>query len=102
MQGITAFPFSVSIVFRGACIFRYKVDSDDYVESYYRANETLTLSAKNGFRFWMSNSDAVSIRIIADSTQKDFDTGTASEVKVVDIKWVFEDNTYKIAAIDLD
>ena len=39
---------------------------------------------------------------MADSTQKDFDSGTAGEVKVVDIKWVFEDNTYKIAAIDLD
>ncbi|MBO4404127.1 MAG: helix-turn-helix domain-containing protein [Treponema sp.] len=98
----TAFPFTVEIVFRGACFFRYRIDNDDYIEAYYRSGETLTLGARNGFRFWMSNSNAVSIRVLADSTQKELDIGRAGEVKVQDLKWIFEDNTYKIALIDLD
>lgn len=101
-SGKTAYPFAIEIVFRGACFFRYKTDSDPYIEAYYRPGETLSLSAKNGFRFWMSNSNALSIRVIANATQRELDIGRAGEVKVQDLKWIFEDGTYKIAVIDLD
>ena len=61
------------------------------------------MTANNGIRLWMSNSNTVKLSIIADSKNYDLELGKAGHVLVEDIKWIKDtDGRYKLAVIELD
>ena len=98
-----AYPFTINVVFRGTNVFRYKVDRQKYIESYYKSGEQVTVTASNGIRIWTSNSNAMKIQVIADTSTYDLEIGKAGEVGVEDIKWVRDsDGKYRLVVIELD
>ena len=98
-----AYPFTLNASFRGACLFRDKVDRADSVETYFSSGEVFTATPHNGIRLWISNNNAVKFSIIADSKTYDLDIGTAGQVFVEDIKWIRDsDGKYKLVVIELD
>lgn len=98
-----AYPFSINASFRGPCLFRYKVDNEDSVESYFTKNELFTATPRNGIRLWISNNNTVKFTIIADSKSFDLDIGIAGQVFVEDIKWIKDsDGKYKLVVVELD
>lgn len=98
-----AYPFTVNASFRASCLFRDKVDKDDSVETYFSKGEMFTATPHNGIRLWISNSNVVSITVIADSKSFDLGMGAAGEVLVEDIKWIKDtDGKYKLVVIELD
>ncbi|MBO7638534.1 MAG: helix-turn-helix domain-containing protein, partial [Treponema sp.] len=59
-----AFPFTLTVAFRNACLFRHRVDRNENVENHFTSNrQALTLSAKNGIRIWTSKINAVSLQV---------------------------------------
>jgi len=98
-----AYPFTINASFRGSCLFRDKVDRADSVEAYFTKGEVFTATPRNGVRLWISNSNAVSFTIIADSKTYDLGMGSAGEILVEDIKWIKDtDGKYKLVVIELD
>ncbi|MBP5602671.1 MAG: helix-turn-helix domain-containing protein [Treponema sp.] len=98
-----AYPFTINASFRGACLFRDKVDNDNSVESYFSRGEVFTANPHNGIRLWISNSNAVKFTIVADSKTFDLDIGAAGQVLVEDIKWIKDsDGRYKLIVVELD
>ena len=98
-----AYPFTLNGSFRGPCVFRYKVDRHDPVESYFTSGEVVTMTANNGIRLWMSNCNTIKFSIIADSKSYDLEIGKAGQVLVEDIKWIKDtDGKYKLVVIELD
>jgi len=98
-----AYPFTINASFRGPCLFRYKVDRDDSVESYFTKNEMFTATPHNGIRLWISNNNTVKFTVIADSKSIDLDIGVAGQIFVEDIKWIKDtDGKYKLVVIELD
>ena len=98
-----AYPFTLNGSFRGSCMFRYRIDRHQNVESYFSNGELVTMTANNGVRVWMSNSNAVKFTIIADSKTYNLDVGKAGQVLVEDIKWIRDtDGKYKLVVIELD
>ena len=98
-----AYPFTLNASFRGACLFRDRVDRNDSVETYFSNGEIFTATAQNGIRIWMSNSNAVKFTVVAGSVSKDLPIGKSGEVGVQDIKWVRDtDGKYKLVVVDLD
>ena len=98
-----AYPFTVNASFRGACEFRYRIDRKEPAESYYASGELVTMTANNGLRLWMSNSNAVKLSVVADSRNYDLEIGKAGQVLVEDIKWVRgKDGRFHLVVIELD
>ncbi|MCF0242708.1 MAG: helix-turn-helix domain-containing protein [Treponema sp.] len=100
-----AYPFTINAVFRAPCVFRYKIDNEQSVETYYPSGDQFSGNIQNvGIRMWMSNSNAVKFTVIADSKPYDLDLGKAGQVLVEDIKWVYDknDGTFKLVVIELD
>lgn len=98
-----AYPFTINASFRGPCLFRYKVDRDDSVETYFTKNEMFTATPHNGIRLWISNNNTVKFTIIADSKSIDLDIGVAGQIFVEDIKWIKDtDGKYKLVVMELD
>ncbi len=98
-----AYPFTINASFRGPCLFRYKVDREDSVESYFTKNELFTATPHNGIRLWISNNNTVKLTLIADSKSFDLDIGVAGQVYVEDIKWIKDtDGKYKLVVVELD
>lgn len=98
-----AYPFTLNGSFRGSCIFRYKIDRRDSVESYLTSGEIVTVTANNGIRLWMSNSNAVKLTIVADAKTYDIEIGKAGVVLAEDIKWIKDsDGKFKLVVIKLD
>lgn len=98
-----AYPFTINGNFRGSCIFRYKVDRHDPSESYFTSGEVVTMTANNGIRLWMSNSNTVKFTVVADSKSYDLEIGKAGQVLAEDIKWIKDtDGKYKVVVIELD
>ena len=98
-----AYPFTVNVSFRGACLFRDKVDRSAAVETYFERGELFTANPKNGIRLWISNANALKITIIADARTFELEIGEAGKVLVEDIKWIKDtDGKYKLVVIELD
>ncbi|MDE5898856.1 MAG: helix-turn-helix domain-containing protein [Treponemataceae bacterium] len=98
-----AYPFTLNGTFRKECVFRYKIDRRDSIESYYSNGEIITMTANNGIRLWMSNCNAVKFQVIADSKTYDLEIGKAGQVLAEDIKWIRDtDGKYKLVVIELD
>lgn len=99
-----AYPFTLNGSFRGSCLFRYKVDRKESVETYFTTGEIVTMTGNNGIRLWISNCNAVKLSVIADSHNYDLTIGRAGQVLVEDIKWIKDttDGKYKLVIIEGD
>ena len=98
-----AYPFTLTITFRAPCLFRYKSDRKDYVESYYKNGDAINITSSNGTRLWMSNLNALKIHVIAGLSSYDLEIGKAGEVQAEDIKWVRDsDGKYRLVVLELD
>ncbi|OJF77047.1 MAG: hypothetical protein BKP49_04105 [Treponema sp. CETP13] len=98
-----AYPFSLKIIFRGPCLFRSKVDRDDAVENYFTSGSSKTITANNGVKLWMSNSNAVTIQVIADGKYVDLDIGRPGQVSVKEISWIKDSAAvYKLVEYEVD
>lgn len=103
LEDTRAYPFTVSVTFRGACVFRYKVDRNEYAEDYFTSGDIVSVTASNGVRLWMSNINAMKIQITADTSSYDLEVGKAGQVQAEDIRWVKEaDGKYRLVVIELD
>ena len=97
-----AYPITLDATFRTVCLFRYKIDNRDSVETYITAGENITVTANNGIRIWMSNANAVTMKIIGDGKTVDLEPGRPGQILVEDIKWIKEDDKYKLVVINVD
>lgn len=97
-----AYSFTIDAVFRGPCEFRHRIDRKVTEESYYSNGDTVTMTAFNGIRLWMSNANAVKLSIVADAHGYDLEIGRAGQVLVEDIKWIKVNGRYRLVAIELD
>lgn len=97
-----AYSFTIDAVFRGPCEFRHRIDRKAAEERYYSSGDTVTMTAFNGIRLWMSNANAVKLSIVADAHGYDIEIGKAGQVLVEDIKWIKVNGRYRLVAIELD
>jgi cytoskeletal protein RodZ len=77
-------PFTMDIVFRDYCLFRYQTDSKDREEKFFQKGESFSLDARGKITLWLSNAGAVKAKI----SGKDVDLGNPGEVAVRQIAWV--------------
>lgn len=97
-----AYSFTIDAVFRGPCEFRRRIDRKTPEEGYYSNGDTVTMTAFNGIRLWMSNANAVKLSIVADAHGYDLEIGKAGQVLVEDIKWIKANGRYRLVALELD
>lgn len=97
-----AYSFTIDAVFRGPCEFRHRIDRKNPEENYYSNGDTVTMTAFNGIRLWMSNANAVKLSIVADAHGYDIEIGRAGQVLVEDIKWIKVNGRYRLVALELD
>jgi cytoskeletal protein RodZ len=81
--------FTLSVEFRGYCLFRYHADGSSREERYFNRGETFRLDVDSEVRLWVSNAGSFSGRI----NGADIDMGEPGEVSIRDIKWIYNDET---------
>ena len=104
-QGTHPYPVILNATFRGYCLFRTEIDRTERREQFYQRGGVLTgIQAKNGFRIWASNGNAVKCRLIGGGNTVDLDVGRPGEVIVKDLKWIRneENGRYLFVEIDVD
>lgn len=104
-QGTHPYPVILNATFRGYCLFRTEVDKTERKEQFYQRGGQLNgVQAKNGFRIWASNGNAVKCRLIGGGNTVDLDVGRPGEVIVKDLKWIRneENGRYLFVEIDVD
>ncbi len=79
----SAEPFTVDMVFRDYCLFRFLVDDKEREERFFQKGESFTLDAKSRITLWLSNSGSVKARI----SGKDVELGRLGEVATRQIAW---------------
>lgn len=98
-----AYPFTVNIIFRGSCVFRYRPDRKDKIEDYFVSGDVVNFTANNYARLWMSNVNAMKVQIIANAKTYDLEVGKAGQVQAEDVKWVKDsDGKYRLVVTELD
>lgn len=100
----TAYPFVVSVTFRGPCMFRYEADKRTREEHYYRKGDNFTINANNSVKIWTSNAQLVKLTVQASGGKSaDVELGNAGEVVVKRLAWTQSDSGgYVLSAIDVD
>lgn len=99
------YPFTLIVTFRGECLFRYRVDSNEKIENHYTASSSsLSLNAQNGIRIWCSNINSVRLQVTAGGKTEDLGIGPDGHVQVEDIKWVYSntDGRYRLVVEDVN
>lgn len=76
-------PYFLTLIFRGYCFIRYRVDGGKRVEQYFNKGETLRLDVNKEVQLWISNSSALSARV----SGHDVVFGAAGEVSVSLLRW---------------
>ncbi len=98
-----AYPFTINAAFRDVCLQRYISDRNPSVETLFMSGDELIMQANNAIRLWMSNSNAVTMELIADGRSYDLEVGLPGEVTAQDIRWVKEaDGVYKLVVMDIE
>lgn len=100
-----AYPFTLTVTFRGECLFRYRVDSGEKLENHYTAaSSSIPLTAQNGVRIWCSNINSVRLQVNAGGKTEDLAIGPDGHVQVEDIKWVYSntDGRYRLVVEDVN
>lgn len=102
-EGNRAYPFTINATFRGACLFRSMADKKEPTEDYFTSGDIQTISANNGIRVWMSNANALKMRVIGDGRTVDIEVGRPGQVLVQDIKWIKDyDGKLKLVVMEVD
>ncbi|MBQ1833265.1 MAG: helix-turn-helix domain-containing protein [Treponema sp.] len=98
------YPFTLTVTFRGSCLFRYKIDYGEKIENHYTASSSsIPLQAQNGIRLWTSNMNSLSLQITAGTKIIDLGIGSDGHVEVEDIKWVHgNDGKYRLVVEAVD
>src|SRR5574344_337550 len=103
LEDTRAYPFTINASFRAGCLFRYRCDRKDVIEDYLASGDTVTMTASNGVRVWISNGNTVKLQVVADSKSHDLEVSKAGQVVAEDIKWIKDtDGKYKLVAFELD
>jgi cytoskeleton protein RodZ len=91
------YPFTTIFNFRGYCMFRLEIDRKEETERYFHKTETLTVSANDGIRVWVSNAASVKATV----ADKDFEFGGSGEIAAKSIKWIKDDSAlpYKLTVV---
>jgi cytoskeleton protein RodZ len=100
LESRNPYPFTAVFNFRGYCMFRWEIDKNDRTERYFHKTESVTVSANNGIRVWLSNAASAKATI----SNKDFEFGGSGEVVAKSIKWIKDDTsgTYKLTVLPLE
>ena len=103
-ESSSAYPVTLNATFRGNCLFRYEIDRRDRTERLYQRSETLTVQARDGFRIWASNGNAVRLQIVAGGRTIDLELSRPGEVIVKDLRWLRDSSTgrYSFAVLDVE
>lgn len=98
------YPFTLTVTFRGPCLFRYKVDFGEKIESHYTSSSSsIPLQAQNSIRLWSSNINSLRFQVTAGTKTFDLDIGPDGHVEVEDIKWVHgNDGKYRLVVEAVD
>lgn len=76
--------FTVEVRFEGYTLFRYQLDTEDRVEQYFQAGDSLRFSAQDEFRLWVSNAASARLRVAG----TDISLGDPGEVTAGLVTWV--------------
>lgn len=102
-QGTHPYPVILNATFRGYCLFRTEIDRTDRREQFYQRGGQLTgVQARNGFRIWASNGNAVKCRLIGGGNTVDLDVGRPGEVIVKDLKWIRNEDSGRYLFVEID
>ena len=81
--------FTLDVAFRDFCLFRYKVDSQDSLETYYADGDNFRLEVGRNVTVWASNAGALYAKIGGE----ELSLGRSGEVVVAQIRWVANEET---------
>lgn len=102
-EGNRAYPFTMIGEFRGECVFRYQSDRKEMVENYLKKDETINCTSSNSLRIWMSNANAVQLKVQGDGKTIDIPIGKAGQVLVQDIRWIRDNQgIYKLVVLEVE
>ncbi len=89
--------FTLNIIFRGYCLFRYETKDGTREERYFRKGETFRLDADSSVRIWASNAGALAAKV----NGVDISLGGSGEVSSRIIKWIYnkENSKYELKLI---
>lgn len=103
LEDTRAYPFTITATFRGSCIFRYRSDNSSSEEYNLLNGDVVNVTSNNRIRLWMSNSNAVSFALVADTHRIDLGVGRAGQVLVEDLRWTrTAEGIYQLILIELD
>ena len=77
--------FTLNIIFRGYCLFRYESDGGQREERYFHKGETFRLDADSNVRIWASNAGALAAKV----NGVDLSLGGSGEVAAHSIEWKY-------------
>ena len=91
--------YTLDIDFRGFCLFRYKVDSQDPLEAYYADGDNFRLDVGRKVTLWSSNAGAIYAKI----SGKELALGRQGEVAIYQIRWILneESGLYDLSMVPL-
>jgi len=102
----SAYPFTLQLNFTGYCMFRWEIlnerDRGGKNQNYFQRADELNIQAQNGIRIWTSNAQAAKIQVIGGGRVYPIEIGAAGEVVVADLRWVVENNLYRLVFIRLE
>ncbi|MBI9107987.1 MAG: helix-turn-helix domain-containing protein [Spirochaetales bacterium] len=89
--------FTLNVIFRGYCFFRYHSDNSVREERYFHKGETFRLNADSEVRLWVSNAGALSSKV----NGVDIDLGGSGEISTRSIKWIYneENSNYELQLV---
>jgi cytoskeletal protein RodZ len=104
---VSAYPFTLQIVFQGYCMFRWEIlnerDRRGTNQRYFQRGEQLDIQAQNGIRIWASNAQAARFQVIGGGRTFPVEIGASGEVVVTDIRWVRdEENRFRLILMRLE
>lgn len=76
--------FTVEVRFEGYSLFRYELDSEERVEQYYQAGDTIRLSVRDQLKLWASNAASTRLRVAG----TDISLGNPGQVTAGLVTWV--------------
>lgn len=86
-QAVTPEPFTLNVVFKGYCFFRYETDSRERKEKNYKKGEVIRLNVNSSVTLWSSNAGAFTAKIGG----VDLDFGNSGEISTRIVKWNYSE-----------
>jgi len=100
------YPFILQVNFQGNCMFRWEIlaerDRRDRNERFFQRAEELEIQAQNGIRIWVPNAQAAKFQVIGGGRTVPFEIGAAGEVVVADVRWVRDENRFRLIVTRLE